>query len=345
MPAKYHHEFRDPVHGFIRVSTDERGVVDSRPVQRLRHIHQLATSFLVYPGATHKRFEHSLGVMELAGRVFDVITEEENIHAVIREQVPEIADRTKRDYWRTVVRMAALCHDIGHLPFSHAAEHDLLPDGWDHERLSAALIESAEMEEIWRSMTPPIRANDVRKIAVGRRSWGRRGSRNGKRFSRRSSRAIHSALTAWTISCGTPSTLVSPTVGSIARASSIRSEFCHARMTRAGGLRPCWDLSRAACIPLRDCCSPGSSCSPRSTSITSAESTTSISWTSSGSIWRTVDSRPRLKTTSNRPTLTFSLRCGGQHLIPPRPGMILPGGSFNAITSSGSGRGIQLMSD
>ena len=171
MASKYQHEFRDPVHGFIRVSTDERGVIDSRPVQRLRHIHQLATSFLVYPGATHKRFEHSLGVMELAGRVFDIITDEENIHPVIREQVPEIADRRKRGYWRTVVRMAALCHDIGHLPFSHAAERELLPDGWDHERLSAALIESEEMEELWHSMTPPIRVEDVRKIAVGPKSW------------------------------------------------------------------------------------------------------------------------------------------------------------------------------
>lgn len=44
-------------------------VVDSRPFQRLRHIHQLAMTFLVYPGATHRRFEHSLGVMELASRV------------------------------------------------------------------------------------------------------------------------------------------------------------------------------------------------------------------------------------------------------------------------------------
>lgn len=171
MAPKYQHEFRDPVHGFIRVSTDERGVIDSRPVQRLRHIHQLATSFLVYPGATHKRFEHSLGVMELAGRVFDVITQEENIHDVIRSQVPEIADRGKHDYWRTVVRMAALCHDVGHLPFSHAAEHDLLPTKWDHERLSATLIQSDEMEEIWNSMTPPIRSDDVWKIAVGQKPW------------------------------------------------------------------------------------------------------------------------------------------------------------------------------
>jgi len=65
------HEIRDPIHVFVRLDPDERKVLNSRPFQRLRHIHQLAFSYLVYPGATHRRFEHSLGVMELAGRVFD----------------------------------------------------------------------------------------------------------------------------------------------------------------------------------------------------------------------------------------------------------------------------------
>ena len=46
-------------------------------------------------------------------------------------------------YWRTVLRIAALCHDIGHLPFSHAAERELLPDGWDHERVTFELIRSS----------------------------------------------------------------------------------------------------------------------------------------------------------------------------------------------------------
>ncbi len=71
--VKHFHEIRDPIHVFIRLSTDERNIVDTTPFQRLRHIHQLALTYLVYPGATHKRFEHSLGVMELASRVFDVI--------------------------------------------------------------------------------------------------------------------------------------------------------------------------------------------------------------------------------------------------------------------------------
>lgn len=78
MMSKHDHEIRDPIHGFIRVNSQERKVLDSRPFQRLRHIHQLAMTYLVYPGATHRRFEHSLGVMELAGRVFDVITNQAN---------------------------------------------------------------------------------------------------------------------------------------------------------------------------------------------------------------------------------------------------------------------------
>ena len=76
---KYTHEFRDPIHTFISVRTDERKVIDSQPFQRLRHIHQLALTYLVYPGATHKRFEHSLGVMDVASRIFDTVTTPEHV--------------------------------------------------------------------------------------------------------------------------------------------------------------------------------------------------------------------------------------------------------------------------
>ena len=76
---KFIHEIRDPIHNFIRIDSNERKVLDSRPFQRLRYIHQLGLTYLVYPGATHRRFEHSLGVMELAGRVYDIITNPANI--------------------------------------------------------------------------------------------------------------------------------------------------------------------------------------------------------------------------------------------------------------------------
>ena len=167
MAAKQYHEIRDPIHNFVRLDSDERLVLDSRPIQRLRLIHQLAMSYLIYPGATHKRFEHSLGVMELAGRVFDVITADHNIHPTVREVVPDIARGDSRDYWHKVLRMAALCHDIGHLPFSHATEKELLPDGRDHEHITADLICGSELIDVWKSMTPPLNPDHIAKVAVG----------------------------------------------------------------------------------------------------------------------------------------------------------------------------------
>src|SRR5215213_9267540 len=131
MSSKAFHESRDPLHVFVRFDTGERSVVATEAVQRLRHIHQLAMTYLVYPGATHRRFEHSLGVMELAGRVYDVITHPANVTNDVARGVIPIHEH-ERSYWRQAVRMAALFHDVGHLPFSHAAEKELLPAGWDH---------------------------------------------------------------------------------------------------------------------------------------------------------------------------------------------------------------------
>jgi hypothetical protein len=161
------HEIRDPIHVFIRLDSHERQVLDSRPFQRLRQIHQLALTYLLYPGATHKRFEHSLGVMELASRVFDVVTHPDHLIEGTKELFPEVTREDERAYWKRAIRMAALCHDIGHLPFSHAAEKELLPEGWSHERLTRELIVSEEMEEIWQSLTPPLRSLDIVKLAIG----------------------------------------------------------------------------------------------------------------------------------------------------------------------------------
>lgn len=124
-----------------------------------------ASLTLLYPGATHRRFEHSLGVMELASRVYDVITNPANIfHDTVRDEVPPLGS-FKHQYWRQVLRMAALCHDIGHLPFSHTAEKELLPEGWNHERLTLEIIRSTEMESIWKEIK--ITSDDVAKLAVG----------------------------------------------------------------------------------------------------------------------------------------------------------------------------------
>ncbi|MEI6292841.1 MAG: HD domain-containing protein, partial [Methanomicrobiales archaeon] len=93
---------KDPVHGYVEVDTPAIMLLDSPLLQRLRHIKQLGFSYLVYPGANHTRFEHSLGTMHLAGVMCRQLG------------VPE--------YDRLLIVTAALLHDIGHGPFSHSIE-------------------------------------------------------------------------------------------------------------------------------------------------------------------------------------------------------------------------------
>ena len=118
---------------------------------------------MVYPGATHSRFEHSLGVSDIATRIFDVVVREENLRNV-RDLLA--VDQETIEYWRNVLRVAALCHDAGHLPFSHAAESELLPAGWNHERLTLDLIMDGPLTETIQNMIPSIKPADVAKIAV-----------------------------------------------------------------------------------------------------------------------------------------------------------------------------------
>lgn len=163
---KLQHEIRDPIHGFVKIYDDERKILDSVVLQRLRDIHQLALTYLLYPSATHKRFEHSLGVMELATKVFDVITDSDNLLPEVLNMLPELKNEDSKRYWRKVLRIAALCHDIGHLPFSHAGEKELFPNGWDHERMTAELIKN-ELAESLRNLSIPVRWEDVVKVALG----------------------------------------------------------------------------------------------------------------------------------------------------------------------------------
>ena len=112
------YQFRDPIHGFIDVSDDELKIINSAPFQRLRHIHQLATTYLVYHGAEHTRFGHSLGVMHLTSRVFDSVT----------QKVPNLFSEDEQEnrviiaWYRQILRLIGLTHDLGHAPFSHASE-------------------------------------------------------------------------------------------------------------------------------------------------------------------------------------------------------------------------------
>ena len=173
--AKTTHEFRDAIHSFITCSTDERKVINSRPMQRLRHIHHLAMTYLLYPGATHRRFEHSLGVMHLATRMFDTLTDPENLRHLdsnVRSLIDEhIGSDRQKNHWKTVVRMGALCHDVGHLPFSHGAE-ELLPEGISHETLTRKIITGPHMAELWRSLSIS-EPEEIAKVAVGAKEASR----------------------------------------------------------------------------------------------------------------------------------------------------------------------------
>jgi len=162
--AKIRHEVRCGLYGFIEFDNLEKRLIDSAPFQRLRCIHQLALCYQIYPGATHKRFEHSLGVMEVAGRIFNTVFNQRPDDKVY-ERIAEELQPERKSYWLRVVRVAALLHDIGHLPFSHAAEEALLPEGWNHERLTADIIRKSEIADILRSERPQIDPEDVVDVA------------------------------------------------------------------------------------------------------------------------------------------------------------------------------------
>ena len=134
------HEVRDAVHGFIRYDEWEREIINHEAFQRLRRIRQLAWTDMVYPGATHSRLEHSLGVMHLATLMFDNVCRksEDILFSDLRYT------RSGLERERAKVRLAALLHDVGHSPFSHAGE-EVMPLWSDetrylHEQYSAAII-------------------------------------------------------------------------------------------------------------------------------------------------------------------------------------------------------------
>jgi|GEM_PF-421184 len=95
-------EVRCPIHGLIEYNDLEERVINCAVMQRLRYIHQLAMAYLVYPGAVHTRFDHSLGVMHVAGKMADALG---------------FGGKQRQN-----VRVAALLHDVGHGPFSHVSE-------------------------------------------------------------------------------------------------------------------------------------------------------------------------------------------------------------------------------
>jgi hypothetical protein len=131
-------EIRDPIYGFIKPSDTELKIINSSLLQRLRRIKQLAMANLVYPGANHTRFDHSLGVYHIASLMADIL-------------LPGEEFREKRN----IIRYSALLHDVGHGPFSHVSEAVLNKffksehEEKIHEQITQRLIESdSELKNI-----------------------------------------------------------------------------------------------------------------------------------------------------------------------------------------------------
>ena len=159
----------DPIHRFIHLDLIESNLVVSEPFQRLQYIHQLGVAFLVYPGATHKRYEHSLGVMEIATMIYDQVTVRADNNKYL-DLVPSPGSK-EHIYWRRILRLAALCHDLGHLPFSHTAEKSVLPENQTHESWTINIIKSDILAPIWNALGEEYPdknvIDDIIKIAVG----------------------------------------------------------------------------------------------------------------------------------------------------------------------------------
>ena len=130
---------RDPLWNNIRVDGPYLRLMDSAPFQRLRYVRQLGLAHLVYPGATHSRFEHALGAYHLARLTVRVLDDAGELGAV-----PELD--------RHLVVAAALLHDIGHYPFSHALEEIGVPH---HEEVAAPLIAGGPVGRILREEFAP----------------------------------------------------------------------------------------------------------------------------------------------------------------------------------------------
>jgi uncharacterized protein len=123
---------RDPVWNNIRVDELTLNLVDTEVFQRLRYVRQLGWTYLVYPGATHTRFEHALGTHHLSRRTLALLCEAEDAASIGEEE-------------QAIVRSAALLHDVGHYPFSHALEEI---GALHHEAVARPLITEGSVASI-----------------------------------------------------------------------------------------------------------------------------------------------------------------------------------------------------
>jgi uncharacterized protein len=133
---------RDPLWSTIRLDPVAARVIDSPEFQRLRKVRQLGLAYLVYPGAHHTRFDHALGVYHLARQTLAILAER-----------GELEDVDPVD--RSLVPYAALLHDIGHLPFSHALEElETSQVPVHHEELTGRFLSAPALRSALESIHP-----------------------------------------------------------------------------------------------------------------------------------------------------------------------------------------------
>lgn len=154
---------RDPLWNNIALDTMALRLVDTRAFQRLRYVRQLGLAYLVYPGATHTRFEHALGAYHLAGRTLALL-----------ERRGEAWDELAAD--APVVLAAALLHDIGHYPFSHALEEIGAPH---HEEVASAVLLRGDVADVLRDAVAPDAPERIVALISGRSSSALQGLISG----------------------------------------------------------------------------------------------------------------------------------------------------------------------
>ena len=154
---------RDPLWNNIGIDAQALTILDTAPFQRLRYIRQLGHAFLVYPGATHTRFEHALGTYHLARRALAML-QERDLLAGLPADDPAL------------IRLAALLHDIGHYPFSHALEEAGLPS---HEALARERLAQDDLERALAATGLADPAGRIAELIAGRGTSPLRGLISG----------------------------------------------------------------------------------------------------------------------------------------------------------------------
>ena len=145
-------KFRDPIHGFISISSVELKIIDSPIFQRTRNIKQLSLGHYAYHGAEHSRFGHMIGAAHIAGCAFDSL----------KQNAEDGGEKFQADELdRATLRMAALLHDIGHTPFSHSLENVLGPP---HEEYSQKLVKVCFEDMLKKE---DIDVNEVNNLIAG----------------------------------------------------------------------------------------------------------------------------------------------------------------------------------